>query len=54
MYNVIDMHMIIWGRKDCTVLVKMADAAAIMDAAGSRFSDLELIGRGSFGDVYKG
>ncbi|KAC9170978.1 hypothetical protein E3N88_46264 [Mikania micrantha] len=32
----------------------MADAAAIMEAAGSRFSDLELIGRGSFGDVYKG
>ncbi|KVH93064.1 Protein kinase, catalytic domain-containing protein [Cynara cardunculus var. scolymus] len=28
----------------------MADAAAIMEAAGSRFSDLELIGRGSFGD----
>ncbi|XP_071691931.1 uncharacterized protein [Rutidosis leptorrhynchoides] len=32
----------------------MADAAAIMDAVGSRFRDLELIGRGSFGDVYKG
>ncbi|KAK9078239.1 hypothetical protein SSX86_002296 [Deinandra increscens subsp. villosa] len=32
----------------------MSDAAAIMEAAGSRFSDLELIGRGSFGDVYKG
>ncbi|KAI3789597.1 hypothetical protein L2E82_02397 [Cichorium intybus] len=32
----------------------MADAAAIMEAAGSRFSNLELIGRGSFGDVYKG
>ncbi|KAA8526814.1 hypothetical protein F0562_008957 [Nyssa sinensis] len=32
----------------------MADAAAIMEATGSRFSDLELIGRGSFGDVYKG
>ncbi|KAI3815012.1 hypothetical protein L1987_14663 [Smallanthus sonchifolius] len=32
----------------------MADAAVIMEAAGSRFSDLELIGRGSFGDVYKG
>ncbi|MFS7912136.1 putative protein kinase STE-STE20-YSK family [Helianthus anomalus] len=32
----------------------MADAAAIMEAAGSRFSDLELIGRGSFGNVYKG
>ncbi|XP_076904740.1 uncharacterized protein LOC143560296 [Bidens hawaiensis] len=29
------------------------DAAAFMDA-GSRFSSLELIGRGSFGDVYKG
>ncbi|KAL2944338.1 Serine/threonine-protein kinase svkA [Bienertia sinuspersici] len=32
----------------------MADVAAFMEAAGSRFSDLELIGRGSFGDVYKG
>lgn len=28
--------------------------AAFMEAAGSRFGDLELIGRGSFGDVYKG
>ncbi|XP_009596197.1 uncharacterized protein [Nicotiana tomentosiformis] len=32
----------------------MADAAALIEASGSRFSDLELIGRGSFGDVYKG
>ncbi|KAJ7948681.1 Protein kinase superfamily protein [Quillaja saponaria] len=32
----------------------MADAAGIAQAAGSRFSSLELIGRGSFGDVYKG
>ncbi|KAJ7981766.1 Protein kinase superfamily protein [Quillaja saponaria] len=32
----------------------MADAAGIAEAAGSRFSSLELIGRGSFGDVYKG
>ena len=32
----------------------MADAASFMEAAGSRFTDLELIGRGSFGDVYKG
>jgi serine/threonine-protein kinase 24/25/MST4 len=24
-----------------------------MEAAGARFSSLELIGRGSFGDVYK-
>ncbi|KAK9265764.1 hypothetical protein L1049_003382 [Liquidambar formosana] len=32
----------------------MADAAIIAEAAGSRFSSLELIGRGSFGDVYKG
>ncbi|KAL8087821.1 hypothetical protein AgCh_037817, partial [Apium graveolens] len=31
-----------------------ADAAALVEATGSRFSDLELIGRGSFGDVYKG
>lgn len=40
--------------KGFTLLVEMADAVAIMEAAGSRFSDLELIGRGSFGDVYKG
>ncbi|GER53846.1 kinase family protein [Striga asiatica] len=32
----------------------MEDAAALMEASGSRFSNLELIGRGSFGDVYKG
>ncbi|XP_043701610.1 germinal center kinase 1 isoform X2 [Telopea speciosissima] len=32
----------------------MADAAVIADAIGSRFSSLELIGKGSFGDVYKG
>ncbi|KAK2968425.1 hypothetical protein RJ640_004431, partial [Escallonia rubra] len=32
----------------------MADAAALVEASGSRFSDLELIGRGSFGDVFKG
>ncbi|KAG8364912.1 hypothetical protein BUALT_Bualt18G0047800 [Buddleja alternifolia] len=32
----------------------MADTAALIEATGSRFSDLELIGRGSFGDVYKG
>ncbi|XWS52094.1 hypothetical protein CRYUN_Cryun11dG0037700 [Craigia yunnanensis] len=31
----------------------MADIAALQEAAGSRFSQLELIGRGSFGDVYK-
>ncbi|KAL8167308.1 hypothetical protein V2J09_008807 [Rumex salicifolius] len=32
----------------------MADAAGFLEAAGSRFDSLELIGRGSFGDVYKG
>ncbi|XP_076896949.1 uncharacterized protein LOC143550110 [Bidens hawaiensis] len=32
----------------------MEDAVALMEATGSRFSNLELIGRGSFGDVYKG
>ncbi|KAG2677866.1 hypothetical protein I3843_12G118800 [Carya illinoinensis] len=32
----------------------MADAAVLVEAAGSRFSSLELIGKGSFGDVYKG
>ncbi|CAN1248962.1 Serine/threonine-protein kinase svkA [Linum perenne] len=31
----------------------MADAAGFMEASGTRFSSLELIGRGSFGDVYK-
>jgi hypothetical protein len=35
---------------DC---IEMADAAGLMEAAGARFSSLELIGRGSFGDVYK-
>ena len=34
--------------------MKMADTAGFVEAAGSRFSSLELIGRGSFGDVYKG
>ena len=33
--------------------VEMADIAGLQEAAGSRFSQLELIGRGSFGDVYK-
>ncbi|KAL4554320.1 hypothetical protein LXL04_039540 [Taraxacum kok-saghyz] len=32
----------------------MEDVAALMEASGSRFSNFELIGRGSFGDVYKG
>ncbi|XP_074311117.1 uncharacterized protein LOC141646990 isoform X2 [Silene latifolia] len=32
----------------------MADVEAFMEAAGAKFSELELIGRGSFGDVYKG
>lgn len=32
----------------------MADVAGFIEAAGSRFNNLELIGRGSFGDVYKG
>ncbi|KAL8144112.1 hypothetical protein V2J09_017144 [Rumex salicifolius] len=32
----------------------MADTAGFLEAAGSRFESLELIGRGSFGDVYKG
>ncbi|XP_050218122.1 uncharacterized protein LOC126668930 isoform X2 [Mercurialis annua] len=31
----------------------MGDAAGLMEAAGSRFTSLELIGKGSFGDVYK-
>ncbi|TKY66488.1 Serine/threonine-protein kinase svkA [Spatholobus suberectus] len=32
----------------------MADIAGLAEAAGARFSSLELIGQGSFGDVYKG
>ncbi|CAI9295075.1 unnamed protein product [Lactuca saligna] len=32
----------------------MEDATALIEATGSRFSNIELIGRGSFGDVYKG
>nr|GME02701.1 germinal center kinase 1-like isoform X1 [Ipomoea batatas] len=35
-------------------MAEMADAVLLIEASGSRFSDLELIGRGSFGDVYKG
>ncbi|XP_065862037.1 uncharacterized protein [Euphorbia lathyris] len=31
----------------------MEDAAGLIEAAGGRFSSLELIGKGSFGDVYK-
>ncbi|XP_027340383.1 germinal center kinase 1-like isoform X2 [Abrus precatorius] len=31
----------------------MADVAGLVEAAGSRFSSVELIGQGSFGDVYK-
>ncbi|XP_044473930.1 serine/threonine-protein kinase sid1-like isoform X2 [Mangifera indica] len=31
----------------------MDDIAGLREAAGSRFSSLELIGRGSFGDVYR-
>ncbi|RDX99618.1 Serine/threonine-protein kinase svkA, partial [Mucuna pruriens] len=35
------------------LLLRMADLAGLLDATGSRFSSLELIGQGSFGDVYK-
>ncbi|CAH8293633.1 unnamed protein product [Eruca vesicaria subsp. sativa] len=31
----------------------MDDVAGLQEAAGARFSQVELIGRGSFGDVYK-
>ncbi|CAH2036549.1 unnamed protein product [Thlaspi arvense] len=31
----------------------MEDVAGLQEAAGTRFSQFELIGRGSFGDVYK-
>ncbi|XP_010535076.1 PREDICTED: serine/threonine-protein kinase sid1-like isoform X2 [Tarenaya hassleriana] len=33
--------------------VEMDDVAGLQEAAGARFSQFELIGRGSFGDVYK-
>lgn len=33
---------------------RMSDVASIAEAVAARFSSLELIGRGSFGDVYKG
>lgn len=36
------------------LLLRMADIAGLVEAAGARFSSLELIGQGSFGDVYKG
>lgn len=32
----------------------MDDLAGLVEATGSRFTSLELIGQGSFGDVYKG
>lgn len=35
------------------IVVKMDDVAGLQEAAGTRFSQFELIGRGSFGDVYK-
>ena len=41
-------------RKEGSSVMDRADAAALVEATGSRFSDLVLIGRGSFGDVYKG
>lgn len=34
-------------------VVEMDDVAGLQEAAGTRFSQFELIGRGSFGDVYK-
>ncbi|XP_057454008.1 uncharacterized protein LOC130745663 [Lotus japonicus] len=36
------------------LLLRMDDVAGLSEAAGSRFTSLELIGQGSFGDVYKG
>ncbi|CAH2046698.1 unnamed protein product, partial [Thlaspi arvense] len=33
---------------------KQGDVAGLQEAAGTRFSQFELIGRGSFGDVYNG
>ncbi|CAK7327763.1 unnamed protein product [Dovyalis caffra] len=42
-----------WKKRFLFVCIEMADAAGLMEAAGARFGSLELIGRGSFGDVYK-
>lgn len=41
-----------WGLKE--LLLRMDDLAGLVEATGSRFTSLELIGQGSFGDVYKG
>ncbi|KAK8545655.1 hypothetical protein V6N12_026485 [Hibiscus sabdariffa] len=38
---------------ELSLYVEMADIEGLQAAAGSRFSQVELIGRGSFGDVYK-
>lgn len=32
----------------------MSDSGSLIAAIEARFTDLELIGKGSFGDVYKG
>lgn len=42
----------VWGLNE--LLLRMDDVAGLAEAAGSRFTSLELIGQGSFGDVYKG
>jgi hypothetical protein len=39
--------------KKVVLVVEMDDVAGLQEAAGTRFSQFELIGRGSFGDVYK-
>ncbi|KAK8507400.1 hypothetical protein V6N12_072663 [Hibiscus sabdariffa] len=42
-----------WQFGSGSLYVEMADIEGLQAAAGSRFSQVELIGRGSFGDVYK-
>lgn len=42
----------VWGINE--LLLKMEDLAGLVEATGTRFTSLELIGQGSFGDVYKG
>ncbi|KAH0847117.1 hypothetical protein HID58_093959, partial [Brassica napus] len=44
---------IIFERLRLTISEKMDGVAGLQEAAGARFSHVELIGRGSFGDVYK-
>jgi hypothetical protein len=54
-----DFNFCLFGVSDCIwgvneLLLRMEDLAGLVEATGSRFTSLELIGQGSFGDVYKG